>query len=70
MAPGYSNEIIHFYVAEGLTMLGSDPEEDESISVEKYSLNEVTDLIESNEIRDAKTITGVLAYLTRSTSLS
>jgi ADP-ribose pyrophosphatase len=70
MAPGYSNEIIHFYVAEGLTMLGSDPEDDESISVEKYSLNEVTDLIESNEIRDAKTITGVLAYLTRSTSLS
>lgn len=70
VAPGYSNEIIHIYVAEGLTEVGSDLEEDESISVEKYSLNEVADLIESNEIRDSKTITGVLAYLTRSTSLS
>ena len=68
MAPGYSNEIIHFYIAEGLTPVGSNPEEDESIRVEKFSLNEVTDLIESNEIRDSKTITGVLAYLTRTTS--
>ena len=68
MAPGYSNEIIHIYVAEGLTEVGSDLEEDESIRVERLSFNEVTGLIESNEIRDSKTITGVLAYLTRSTS--
>ncbi len=68
VAPGYSNEIIHIYVAEGLTEVGSDMEEDESIRVERFSFNEVTDLIESNEIRDSKTITGVLAYLTRTTS--
>lgn len=64
MAPGYSNEIIHFYVAEGLTAIGSSPEEDESIAVEKYTLEKVAEMIESNEIRDSKTITGVLAYLT------
>ena len=34
MAPGYSNEIIHIYVAEGLTEVGSDLEEDESIHEE------------------------------------
>ena len=68
VAPGYSNEIIHIYVAEGLTEVGSDMEEDENIRVERFSFNEVTDLIESNEIRDSKTITGVLAYLTRTTS--
>jgi len=68
VAPSYSNEVIHIYVAEGLTEVGSDIEEDESIRVERLSFNEVSDLIESNEIRDSKTITGVLAYLTRSTS--
>ncbi len=70
VAPGYSNEIIHIYVAEGLTAVGSSPEEDESIKVEKYPFEKVLEMIETNEIKDAKTITGVLAYLTRSTSLS
>lgn len=68
VAPGYSNEIIHVYVAEGLTHVGSSPEDDENINVEKYTFNEVTQMIESNEIRDAKTIVGVLAYLTKTTS--
>ncbi len=66
VAPGYSNEIIHIYVAEGLTAVGSSPEEDESIKVEKYPFEKVLEMIETNEIKDAKTITGVLAYLTTS----
>jgi len=66
VAPGYSNEIIHIYVAEGLTVIGSSPEEDESIKVERYPFEKVLEMIESNEIKDAKTITGVLAYLTTS----
>lgn len=65
VAPGYTNEILHFYVAEGLTHVGADTEEDETINVEKYSFNEVSQLIESNQIRDAKTIAGILAYLTK-----
>lgn len=64
VAPGYSNEMIHIYVAEGLTAIGSNPEEDESITVEKYPFERVLEMIESNKIMDAKTITGVLAYLT------
>jgi ADP-ribose pyrophosphatase len=67
MAPGYSSEIIHFYVAEGLSQVGMHPEEDESITVERHGFDEVVDMIEENEIMDAKTITGVLSYLTRST---
>jgi len=67
MAPGYSNEIIHFYVAEGLSQVGMSPEEDESITVERLGFDQVVDMIEGNEIMDAKTITGVLYYLTRST---
>lgn len=64
VAPGYSNEMIHIYVAEGLTPVGANPEEDESINVEKYSFEKVLEMIEYNEIKDAKTISGVLAYLT------
>ena len=64
VAPGYSNEIIHIYVAEGLTPVGSDLEEDESIKVERYGYNNVLEMIETNEIKDAKTICGILAYLT------
>jgi ADP-ribose pyrophosphatase len=64
VAPGYSNEMIHIYVAEGLTPVGSNPEDDESIKVEKFSFDKVLGMIESNEIVDAKTISGVLAYLT------
>ncbi len=64
VAPGYSNEIIHIYVAEGLTEVGANPEEDEYINVEKYPFEKVLEMIESNEIKDAKTISGVLAYLT------
>ncbi|MBN2336004.1 NUDIX hydrolase [Candidatus Bathyarchaeota archaeon] len=66
MAPGYSSEVIYFYVAEGLTEVGSSPEEDEVIRVERFGFNEVIEMIESNRIEDSKTITGVLSYLTRS----
>lgn len=65
MAPGYSSEKIHFYVAEGLTRVGADPEEDEILDVERYSFNEVIGMIEGNVLEDSKTITGILAYLTR-----
>jgi ADP-ribose pyrophosphatase len=68
MAPGYSSEIIHFYVAEGLSQIGMNPEEDESITVERHSFDLVVKMIEDNEIQDAKTITGVLSYLTRTTT--
>ena len=67
MAPGYSSEIIHFYVAEELSPMGMHPEEDESITVERHGFDEVVKMIEDNDIQDSKTITGVLSYLTRST---
>ena len=64
----YSSEVIHFYVAKGLSQVGMHPEEDESITVEHHGFDEVVKMIEDNEIRDSKTITGVLSYLTRSTA--
>ncbi len=65
MVPGYSNEVIHFYLAEGLSRVGASPEEDEDIMVKLYGIDEALNMIESNEIEDAKTMIGILSYLTR-----
>lgn len=59
MAPGYSNEVIHFFEAGGLREVGMSPEEDESIEVEVYEIGEITRMIEENIIEDAKTIIGI-----------
>jgi ADP-ribose pyrophosphatase len=60
MVPGYSDEIIHFYVARGLVGVGDDLEIDEVISLEVHSLEDVRRMIEENVIEDAKTIVGIL----------
>ena len=65
IAPGYSNEILYFYLAEGLTEYKANPEDDEDIEVKTIPFSEVLDLIDNNEIEDAKTMIGVLSYLTR-----
>jgi ADP-ribose pyrophosphatase len=61
MAPGYSDEVIHFFVARGLSAVGDDPEIDEEITLELYSLEEVRRMIAGNVIEDAKTIVGILS---------
>ena len=60
MAPGYSDEIIRFFLARELTMVGDNPEVDENITLEIHSLDEVHRLIKENIIEDAKTIIGIL----------
>ena len=65
MAPGYSSELIDFYVASDLRRVEADAEPDESIEVEVLGFDEVAEMIEENVIEDAKTVTGILAYLTR-----
>ena len=59
MAPGYSDEVIHFYEARGLKEVGVSPEEDESIEVDAYEFGEIVRMIEANIIEDAKTIIGI-----------
>ncbi len=61
MAPGYSDEVIHFFVARGLSAVGDDPEDDEEITLELHSLEEVRMMIKENVIEDAKTIVGILS---------
>lgn len=64
VAPGYSNELIHFYVASELRKADSRMELDEAITVERIKLEQVLKMIRENIIVDAKTVAGILVYLT------
>ena len=59
-SPGYCNEKIYMYLAEGLTFGEQQPDEDEFIDAEKMPLEEAIKLVLSNQIRDAKTQTAIL----------
>jgi ADP-ribose pyrophosphatase len=60
--PGFSNESIHFFIAQHLTKTTQRLEEGEHITVEAHSLSECLRMIEDGEIRDGKTILGILWY--------
>ncbi len=64
VAPGYSSELIHFYLASDLEKIQSSMELDENITVEIINLEQIVEMIKENTIVDAKTIVGMLTYLT------
>jgi ADP-ribose pyrophosphatase len=59
-APGFSNEVLHLYLASGLKEGKAHSDEDEFVACEKYQINKLFDMILNHEITDAKTIVGVL----------
>ena len=61
-SPGYTNEIIHMYVAKNAHKTHMHLDDDEYIDVFYYSIDEILSLIEKNVINDAKTISLVLKY--------
>ena len=58
--PGFTNEVIHIYVAEDLTRGEQSPDEDEFINVELYTPGEISHLIKDGDINDAKSLIGLL----------
>ncbi len=64
-SPGFTDELIHIFLATGLTPTASRPDEDEEIEVVRVPLSEALDLVLKREISDAKTVTGLLAYAAR-----
>jgi len=58
--PGFSNEVLHLYVATGLSEGESCADEDEFISTEKYTVAELEGMVLKGEITDAKSIIGIL----------
>lgn len=59
-SPGVFTEIIHLYLATGLTATPSRPEEHEVFEVTWRPLTEVVAMAHSGELRDAKSIIAVL----------
>jgi len=53
--PGFCEERIHFFVAEGLTPGKAAPEEDEAFELRIWPVEEAWKLVERDELRDAKT---------------
>lgn len=58
--PGYTNEIIHLYLAQELTQGQQQPDEDEFVDVQKYHIEDVVKMCLNGEISDAKTIIAVM----------
>ena len=63
LAPGYSTELIHAYVATGLTETHAHTDADEHVELVRMSGEEIERQILSGEVQDAKTIAAVLVAL-------
>lgn len=61
----FSNEKIGIYYTKELTPTSQNLDVDEFVSVERYSLEEITKMIFDGTIKDAKTVAGILAYKTK-----
>ena len=58
--PGFCNEHIAIYLATGLSQHDVHPDEDEFVSVRAFPLHEAVRMVLAGEIRDSKTIAGLL----------
>ncbi|HEV3157743.1 MAG TPA: NUDIX hydrolase [Candidatus Baltobacteraceae bacterium] len=54
-SPGFCNERIHIFLAEGLTVGEAQPEDDERIEIRVWDLDEAWALVERDELLDGKT---------------
>lgn len=61
-AVAFCNEVVDVYLATDLVKTSQHLDEDEFIDVEKYTLDELKDMIFAGTIQDSKTISAVLAY--------
>ena len=62
LAPGYSTEKMHAFLAYDLEYVGSAPEVYEVIKVQPVKLKEALNMIKRGEIPDAKSIATILYY--------
>ena len=62
-SPGFSDEVMHIYLATGLRDVEASTEENERIDVEPWPLERLDDLID--ECRDSKSLVGLLLLRVR-----
>ncbi len=59
-SPGMSDEVMHAFVASGLMHVGQSLQPNESMTVHKYTVGEVLEMIDAGKLTDGKTILAVL----------
>ena len=59
-SPGFCNEVIHLYVAKGLSKGEIHWDEDEYVEVERYTFDELLQRIKEETIKDSKTLSALL----------
>jgi ADP-ribose pyrophosphatase len=64
--PGFCRERMHVFLAEGVEEGEAEPDDDEVVEIERWSVDEVESRL--GEIEDAKTLVGLLLYLRRLSS--
>lgn len=63
LAPGYSEEYQHVYVASDLVEDALAPDDDEDLRIERVTLDDALAFVDAERIRDAKSIAALLMYL-------
>ena len=61
--PGFVNEWMWIFAAEGLTQGAAQPEEDERITPRIFTIKQTEQMIKRGTLRDAKSVCGILYYL-------
>lgn len=59
-SPGFCNEVIHLYVAKGLSKGEIHWDEDEYVEVERYTFDELLQRITEEKIKDSKSLSALL----------
>ena len=60
LSPGYSNEVLHLYLARDLRQGESHPDEGEFLNVLRVPFDQLLDQVMDGTLTDAKTVAGVL----------
>ena len=58
---GFTDELIHLYLATQLSFEGASPDEDEFLNVDLVDVQDLVDAVLDGKIEDAKTVVGALA---------
>ena len=61
-APGFCTELMHLYIARGLSPAKADGDADEILKPVRMTVDAALKLIRTGKIRDAKTIAGLLIH--------
>ena len=64
-APGFCNEKLTLFFAHNLVKTSTNTDHDEFIEVKDVDRSEIISLIKNNQIKDAKTLIGILWWLNR-----